>query len=306
VPSGHVLFEQGDEGNSAYTIVNGRIRIVASDESGAEVFKVERGRGAIFGEIAMLTRGQPRTATVYAIRDTELAKIGRDGFERMAVSHPEFGLSITRMITGSFLESIKQEYQPSQLTTLAVMPAHQSVPLDQFVERLADSLAELGSVTVLNSERFDEVHGQGASQLPPDHELNSRLVAWLTEIESIHDFVILATDDALSTWTRRCLRTADRTLIVANAGESPELTPIERELHDFMDARITSGRELVLVHSTRGTLPAGSRRWLEGRYLTRHHHLHMDTPGDFARLSRLLRRPASPLTPSAGRVSARL
>lgn len=300
IPSGQVLFNQGDEADSYYAIINGRVRIVVTAESGEEAVRIERGRGEIFGEIAMLTVGQRRTASVIAIRDTELVRVGREGFDRLFLKHPHFGLLITRLIAGSFLESIKTGYRQSLVTTLALLPTQPSVPLDSFVDRLSAALGHHGSVSIVNATQVNEALGEGFCQIPPDHEANGRLVAWLTGIENANRFVILVADTSFTAWTRRCLRTADRTLLVAEASQDPGLSQIEQALQQFQDHRFASTRELILLHSFHRELPKNSDRWLEHRQVARLLHVQADSPQDFARLARILAGKAIGLALSGG------
>ncbi len=286
IPSGQVIIRQGELGQSAYAIINGRVRIVATNSQGEEVVRIERGRGAIFGEIAMLAEGYRRTATVYALRDTELVRLSGESYTRLALNHPEFGLAVTRLINASFLESVSRQYQSSRLTTLAVLPAQSGVPVALFIERLAAAFSPFGSVMVLNSQRFDQMLGEGASQLPIDDPRQGQVVALLNQIETAHRFVILETDGSFTQWTGRCLRTADRVLVLADMGDQPDLSPIERDMEAFFDTRVAVNRELVLIVRDRQQQPEHTLRWLEKRRLLAHHHLNLDTPQDFAHLGR--------------------
>src|SRR5215210_5783461 len=72
VPGGHVVCRQGDEGNCLYLVVSGRLAIVRELPSGEDVLLNHVGRGESVGEVAVLT-GNPRSATVRALRDTVIA-----------------------------------------------------------------------------------------------------------------------------------------------------------------------------------------------------------------------------------------
>jgi CRP-like cAMP-binding protein len=70
LPSGAELFRQGDPADGAYIVAVGRLRIVVS--AGADEKTIDEvGAGQWIGEMALLTRKE-RSATVYAVRDTEL------------------------------------------------------------------------------------------------------------------------------------------------------------------------------------------------------------------------------------------
>ena len=81
--AGEVLFSEGDSGHDLYFILGGRLRAVA----GGRVLS-EMTRGESIGEIALLT-GEPRTATVIAVRDSELVRISRETFEEIVQKYPK-------------------------------------------------------------------------------------------------------------------------------------------------------------------------------------------------------------------------
>jgi NTE family protein len=67
VAAGEVVFRQGDAGDGLYLVVSGRLRVTVATE-GTEHAVQDLGRGAVVGEIALLT-DRPRTASVHAVRD---------------------------------------------------------------------------------------------------------------------------------------------------------------------------------------------------------------------------------------------
>ena len=222
------------------------------------------------------------------------------GFERLFINHPHFGLLITKLIVSGFREAVSREYQSSQLTTLAVVPLHESVPIYEFMEKLEDALSPFGPVYALNGKRFDELLGEGACQTPEESSLNSKLSAWLTDLEFANNFVILVTDFELTEWTKRCLRMADRTLLVADAQEPADLTHMEEHIRQLQDVRIVSGVELILVQPTRSNVPQGTHKWLELRKVDRNHHIHLNTQADLQKLGRMLAGRAIGLALSGG------
>jgi len=79
VRRGSMLFQQGDEGDALYGVVDGLIRICIAGESGKELTLGLMEPGDIFGEIALLD-GLPRSADAYAAEDSTLLVIDRMQF----------------------------------------------------------------------------------------------------------------------------------------------------------------------------------------------------------------------------------
>ncbi|WP_054773975.1 Crp/Fnr family transcriptional regulator [Methylogaea oryzae] len=73
---GTVIFQEGDEGDCAYLIEEGRVEVcIAVDGEEQRVSLL--GQGELIGEVALVDR-QPRTATVRAVETAVLVPIRRD------------------------------------------------------------------------------------------------------------------------------------------------------------------------------------------------------------------------------------
>jgi len=82
------LFVAGDPGDGCYRLEQGLLKVVVTSPRGDERILAMLGPGAIVGELAMLDR-EPRSASVFAVRDCELSFISRAAFEERTVRHPE-------------------------------------------------------------------------------------------------------------------------------------------------------------------------------------------------------------------------
>lgn len=84
VHSGTQIITEGDEGNTMYVILVGSCRVSRNGRKLATV-----GPGASFGELALLSKG-PRTATVVAVTDLEVAIITRRQLNGLLEAAPGF------------------------------------------------------------------------------------------------------------------------------------------------------------------------------------------------------------------------
>ena len=84
---GEVLFKQGDPADSLYIVVSGRLRVAATANDGSETTLAELGAGETVGEMGVIS-GEPRSATVYATRDTQLAKLSKAALDTVVGRHP--------------------------------------------------------------------------------------------------------------------------------------------------------------------------------------------------------------------------
>ena len=86
--SGEALFLLGASANGCYRLEKGLLKVVISSPRGDDRILAILGPGSLVGELALID-GQPRSASVFAIRDSELRFISRKIFEKCTREHPE-------------------------------------------------------------------------------------------------------------------------------------------------------------------------------------------------------------------------
>lgn len=285
VQGGETVMNQGDYGDTMVIVVNGRLRILAESVDGDKRLIGEVGRGETVGEFALLTQ-QPRTATVTAVRDSDLLLLSAATFERLSEKYPKVILNIARDIVVRDQQRGQVIDRPDAALSLVVLPVSESAPLAEFTKLLEAGLAAQGRTILLDSARFDSRFGlAGAAQTPSEDASNIAITAWLNQQEAVHDTVVTIADSAWSEWTRRCIRGADRIVLLADATAPPELSLCEEAI---LELTTIPYLDLVLVQPDTLERPSGTSRWLEGRPISAHHHLRMGSASDFQRLVRRL------------------
>jgi CRP-like cAMP-binding protein len=93
---GETLFHQGDPGDAAYVILEGRADILA-EASGGQIKIAELADNAIVGEIAILC-DVSRTATVKASGPLEALRIRKDVFLNLLADYPDMMFEILRSL----------------------------------------------------------------------------------------------------------------------------------------------------------------------------------------------------------------
>jgi lysophospholipid hydrolase len=288
--SGETLIRQGDPGDCLYVVISGRLRIVL-ERDGEEVRTVrEVGRGESIGEMALIT-GEPRAATVYAIRDTEVARLSQAGFDRLLAQHPH---AMTKTFTRSIIGSLNRQLAGEKpgvnaFITVAIVPTSQDLRLADFARQLVQALAPHGSTLHLSSGRVDEYLGKAGSAQThdaSDQAAGAQLVAWLSEQETKYRHIVYEADPAPTAWSQRCLRQADHLLIVGHATANPAPGELEMALLGGEEGRARKRKSLVLLHRTGARMPRGTQRWLALRQVDQHFHVRWQNEADFGRLAR--------------------
>lgn len=94
--AGELLFDQGDEGDSAFVVIDGSASVlinIAGERKEVAVI----GSMQIFGEMAVLC-DIPRTAAIGAKTDLEVLRIDREAFLKLLSEFPEVSLQVMRFL----------------------------------------------------------------------------------------------------------------------------------------------------------------------------------------------------------------
>ena len=92
VPSGAPVFRLGEVGDSMYIVIRGLVRCHIDQK-----ILNDLGEREIFGELAVLDP-EPRSATVTALEDTHLFRLGRDAFFELVADHVEVARGVFQVL----------------------------------------------------------------------------------------------------------------------------------------------------------------------------------------------------------------
>ncbi|NXR89075.1 PLPL6 esterase, partial [Hypocryptadius cinnamomeus] len=287
VEAGRALYRQGDKSDCTYIVLNGRLRSVIQKGSGKKELVGEYGRGDLVGVVEALTR-QPRATTVHAVRDTELAKLPEGTLNNIKRRYPQVVTRLIHLLSQKILGNLQQLRGPfagpglgmasssepinptSNLSTVAVLPVCDEVPMAAFTLELQHALNAIGPTLLLTSDIIRARLGSSALESIQEY----RLSGWLAQQEDLHRIVLYQTDCTLTPWTLRCIRQADCVLIVGLGDQEPALGELEQMLEN---TAVRALKQLVLLHREDGAGPARTVEWLNMRSWCSG-HLHIRCP----------------------------
>src|SRR5688572_30424789 len=258
LPGGGVLFEAGAPADAVYFVVSGCLGVYGP---GGELIR-RIAAGETVGEMGLII-ARRRTASVRALRDSELATLSAGTFERVLLGHPEAILRLAR-IAVTRLADRESEQGPSMTPrTFAMVPLDGAIDIQEEAGRLVGALSRFGRVALVDRQR-------AVSHSPQ----------WFHERESKNDFVAYAADAGDTPWTQLCLRQADVVLLAGRAsGGDPGWTAAS-----WADGSMRHA-ELLILHE--GAIVRGAAaRWQAALPGIAHHHLR--GPADYERVVRLL------------------
>ena len=93
---GETVIKAGDPGSSMFVVHNGRVSVQVTENGRARTVAT-LSEGAFFGEMALFT-GEPRTANIVAIEETEVLEIGHSAMKQVFDTNPDLVESLSYII----------------------------------------------------------------------------------------------------------------------------------------------------------------------------------------------------------------
>lgn len=292
IKGGSVLFQQGDIDQTMYIVVSGRLRVIRHDELGEPAVLGDMRRGETVGEMALIT-GEPRTATIVAVRDSVLVALSRSSYEEVISRYPLVSIQVARFIIERIRPSLSKRRLWARPGVVAVLPATRGIQVKTLVGRLFPDLERYGSViridaaaarAALGDQVFDDAV-EGRSD-----EAAHTISHWLDRVEAEHEMVVFVGEDDATPWSHYCQRHADEVLLVADATAAAsdviEVPPPARLAVGGIPIR--AHRTLVLVHPEGASYSRETSVWLDRVPVDSHLHLRLGHGGDYRRIARTL------------------
>ncbi|KAL4401187.1 phosphatidylcholine and lysophosphatidylcholine phospholipase [Malassezia pachydermatis] len=289
VGAGQILFREGDEGDSLYMVINGRLRAIRKEEGGAMEVLGEYSQGDSVGELEVIT-SSARSITLHSIRDSELVRMPTTLFNAIALWHPPITIQISRIIAQRMSAEIVERERAKRMAlpphlaatigrgqntynfkTVAILPASNEVPVAEFASELQEAFAATISAPVAFLNQSSVIRALGRHAFTRMGKL--KLAGWLADKEQNYRLVLYVVDTSPSmSWATTAIRQADCVLLVG-LGDDPHVGEMERTL---LSIKTTARKELVLLHPERSVRSGTTREWLKPRpWVTAHHHIEM-------------------------------
>jgi NTE family protein len=279
LPGGQILFRENEVADSLYIVVSGCLGVVVRGNDGRDVLVAQIAAGETVGEMGFLDGGI-RSATVEALRDTELLKFDKASYEDRLLRDPRSMHALISLLVRRLRKTTHPENRatlPSR--TIAVVPLALDVDHRRVAKDLHTKLSNDGQRTILL-----------------DCMSADRSTGWFHAAEAGNDITLYCAEPANQQWTNLCLRQADRVLFIASATSTFATPP-------WLAGQIQPLRrpaDLVLLHDNRRGGLQPLMHWRTHLPVDLICHVRTGSANDIARLARLLRGTAITIVLSAG------
>jgi NTE family protein len=199
---GSELFRQGETADSLYFVLSGRLIVVREGDAhdANDVVGYVRS-GEPVGEQSVLV-GETHSASVYALRDTELLGVSRSDAHRLLAECPCFGAALARAIAHRARHP-RASFLISSPRVFALISSSPSIDIETHAKDLRAIIARYGKRAVWIGDTETLAEGE------------------FEDIEDAHDVVILTARVGETFAYRFALRHADRFFVFARRDARP-------------------------------------------------------------------------------------
>lgn len=201
LPAGQVLFREGDDAEAFYLVRTGALAAFREGALGRSDLIGYIRAGEPVGEMSLLDE-TPHSASVYALRDSELVRLPKASFERLTRQHASLMRELARMMLVR-LRGYDRALN-SEPKVFALVSTSPTIDLGYRAGELKTALSRLGKSCFIGDESCADWSGQK-----------------LDAIEAEHDVILLTAKMSDPAWARRAMGRADRMWVFARADARP-------------------------------------------------------------------------------------
>lgn len=273
---GDLIFEQGDPSDAAYLVVAGRLRLHAVDDDGADRVETEIGRGELIGEIGILD-DQPRTATVWATRDTTLARLSAEAIGTLNQRHPGLLISVSKRIVDRLLHQHRPDHR-ARVVAVSIMSDAIEDPLPIMVAELRRYGTTLMIDDSVLRRHVRDIDGPGGSD---------RVGEFIHEADVGNDYVLLVARAGAEAWAETVARQCDRFAAITSADPTAEEAAQLRSALGALPEVVREQAWIVRVHPASTITPSGTAQAVDRFRVAEVHNIRADRPAHLRRIARL-------------------
>ncbi len=239
------LFDAGDPPDALYFVISGCLGAFARTPDGHTRLVGRVAAGETVGEMAIIS-GKPRSATVIALRDTEIGRFSKQAFDALLLDHPQGDATGSRSspCSGSRARSASSAASAPCPKTFTVIP--QDIEVD--VRAFADAAGQGARPLRAHRAGVERARRNAYQSLVSQRRIRQRVRR------------LCRRSGNRRPWSKLCMRQADSLLLLARAGAAPAPWRTARDRRVAPDA--AAGRDRA---------PARQRllAWLRAQSLAR-------------------------------------
>ncbi|HEV7691157.1 MAG TPA: patatin-like phospholipase family protein [Hyphomonadaceae bacterium] len=267
LPGGWKLFDVGEPSDQIYFLLSGSLGAFRKSQDGKLELVGHIRAGEPVGEMSMIA-GEAHEHAVYALRDTELLSMTRQGFMALVRSDPQILERLTRVIMLRMRQARKKQARSAEPKVFGLIATSPTIDLKLRAKQLALSLQSMGLRVAIVG---DEAVGMPSS--------------YFDELENRNDVVMLLATIGDTPWFKLTQRHCDRIWLFARADAKPSSPLLPNDPSPARQFRLV---DLVLLHHGGERTGAPAREWRDAADAARVFHWKGVDDEDGRRLARVM------------------
>lgn len=266
LPAGKLLFREGDDADAFYLVRSGALAAFRDGPLGRPDLIGYIRAGEPVGEMSLLDE-TPHSASVYALRDSELVRLPKASFERLTSKHASLMRELSRMMLTRLRGPARAAgSEPRVFAMIATSP---TIDLDYRAQELKAALEAIGTSCAIADTRCADWSA-----------------AQLDKLEQDHDIVLQVARFSDPGWARRAMGRADRVWLFARADARPSTPLLPDDPSPAMRLKLL---DVILLHPGGVTAASRPQEWADASDAARVFHWRQNEhTADTARLARTL------------------
>tara|TARA_R110000868_G_scaffold35549_1_gene127369 strand:- start:29064 stop:30806 length:1743 start_codon:yes stop_codon:yes gene_type:complete len=203
LPAGQMLFREGDPADAFYLVRSGALAAFRKGALGRPDLIGYIREGEPVGEMSLLDES-PHSASVYALRDSELVRLPKASFDKLTRKHASLMRELARMMLARLRGN--QRNPSAEPHVFALISTSPTIDLEYRAAKLKEAVERLGKTCTICDETCVDWSGRK-----------------LDALEQSHDLVLLIARLGDPVWARRAMGRADRMWLLARGDARPSI-----------------------------------------------------------------------------------
>lgn len=267
LPGGSHLFSAGEPADYLYFLRAGRLGAFRREEGQERQFLGIIRPGEAAGEMALIAEA-PHSATVVALRDSEILALPRADFFDAADRDPQVMTELARLMILRMRQAAAGHSPMGDPSVYGFIAADAGPYIRPKVEALAGLIERMGYTV--------DVAGGEALMAPTE---------WFSRVEAEHDFVFYVAEYDQDSWSNIVGRQVDHMFRVGHGGRPPPEVFESYASEPLQSQRLV---DLILIQAADAVRPSGSTAWLDASGAARLFHIRDGSDADLRRLARII------------------
>lgn len=265
-----VLYRQGEQSDSLYLLISGKLSIILKTEKNEKRIIGEVTPGKTTGELSAFSK-EARAATVKALQPSVVLTLSGEIFRKLCQEYPSLVAQVVNLFVGRARSMIKQVTEERIVRKhIVVVGASKKTSLSVLIEKITPLIDKKSKAAFI-------------------FEKGSHSSESIDELIKEHDTILYFLESYQSIFAKKCFKQAEKIYVVAYADQKPFINGfvIKKIKQNTLSHPVRA--ELILLHEEEKKLPRLTLKWLRLAHFELHHHVRLYQEKDLARILRFMK-----------------